>query len=300
MATYHLGVVNRVTDFNNKPDVKSTLRQFVHHNASSFPGFSGAPLFLPNGHVVAINNSAREYKAERFSYGIRIDCLWELLVFHELDKLVPVGRNREEVLVDRYFMRDLAAERLRRARTLTLEAWDLFAQGEQVTDVIEGGKLTLGGVLKFSRQKQALEKCEEAIRLASYYSAPYLARLRIHLNRFDVLYWLELLYRMTPFWDRPGGSPPDFDPVAAHDSLLADVQKYRELAPSEAEGVVASVDAELLFIKWTSKGDDPRQLQIYTELDKTLTRLLEFPNLSAEDRAKALSHRHMVQERLVR
>ena len=57
-ATMQDGIINRVTDFSGNASAPSGRLQFVQHSAPSFGGFSGSPLFLPNGRVIAINNSA--------------------------------------------------------------------------------------------------------------------------------------------------------------------------------------------------------------------------------------------------
>ncbi len=53
VGTFHDGLVSRLTNFINIADVDDVRElQKVQHTASSFPGFSGSPIFLPNGHVV--------------------------------------------------------------------------------------------------------------------------------------------------------------------------------------------------------------------------------------------------------
>jgi tetratricopeptide (TPR) repeat protein len=93
-ATYRAGVIARATDFDNDANAKTADLQFLQHTMANWFGFSGSPIFLTNGHVAAINNSAR--KAEKsgltttLAFGIRIDSLWELVGYHHLEDKLPL------------------------------------------------------------------------------------------------------------------------------------------------------------------------------------------------------------------
>jgi tetratricopeptide (TPR) repeat protein len=93
-ASYHQGVVARVSDFSNNAKAPIEDRQFIRHTMGSWGGFSGSPIFLANGRVAAIHNAAGSRQSggvvALLSYGIRIDCLWELLTNHRLGAKVPV------------------------------------------------------------------------------------------------------------------------------------------------------------------------------------------------------------------
>lgn len=160
VATVHTGMVCRVTDFKLKvagEDARSF--QYVQHTAGSWPGFSGSPLFLPSGHVAAVNNSSvpKEHPRQRgrseiFSYGIRIDCVWELLVHHKLDGQVPVPVPKERLHMARFAEPDPGPELVRQAMAKCAEA---------------------AALLNEDKPRPAFEKCTEAIKLASEHAASY-------------------------------------------------------------------------------------------------------------------------------
>jgi hypothetical protein len=104
-ATFHDGAIDHLSTF--KKDVSSDNKdnQMVEYTMSTWGGFSGAPVFLENGHVVAINNSHQTFHSGDMSttqtYGIRIDCLWELLQNDpQLAKLVPGAAKIDQAQMD--------------------------------------------------------------------------------------------------------------------------------------------------------------------------------------------------------
>jgi hypothetical protein len=62
-ATYHDGVISRITDFRMNPSGPTEEQQFVQYTMATWPGFSGSPVFLANGHVVAIHNMGRPVRS---------------------------------------------------------------------------------------------------------------------------------------------------------------------------------------------------------------------------------------------
>lgn len=58
-ATYYAGVVSRLSDFRLDSSVPEGELQFVQYTMGNWFGYSGSPVFLPNGHIVAINNMIR-------------------------------------------------------------------------------------------------------------------------------------------------------------------------------------------------------------------------------------------------
>ena len=93
-ADSRFGNINRITAFDQSTTQGDWRNnQLVAYTMATAGGFSSAPLFLKNGHVVAINNSHRVEDGTTQTYGIRIDCLWELLASyreqHGADKLIP-------------------------------------------------------------------------------------------------------------------------------------------------------------------------------------------------------------------
>jgi tetratricopeptide (TPR) repeat protein len=111
LATYHDGVISRLTDFNFDNDVPWGHLQFVQHTILDWGGFSGSPIFLPNGRVVAIHNWARSevgpFKDVRvIPHGIRVDCLWELLAHHNLTDKVASKFDVAKLNIKRWFEDD--------------------------------------------------------------------------------------------------------------------------------------------------------------------------------------------------
>ena len=132
--TYHQGVISRMTDFTLTPTQEDARRQFVQHTASGWWGFSGSPVFLANGHVAAVHNSYRTYDRKplyvNLSHAVRVDCLWELLAYHNLGTAtkttVPVAKEKLEL--DRFAGRDPEFEQIREAARLVREGKELVYQ----------------------------------------------------------------------------------------------------------------------------------------------------------------------------
>ncbi len=164
VATFREGVISRLTDFHNDASRPDAELQYLQHSMTSWFGFSGSPIFLSNGHVVALNNSARAMKQGEhqieLAYGIRIDCLWELLAFHGLDSQVPLPKPKSELLIDRYNRPDPLQEKLYKAKLLVNEA-SISVTAQNYTD--------------------AGEKLNQAIELAPNYAAAYEERARMYM-----------------------------------------------------------------------------------------------------------------------
>ena len=146
-ATFRQGVICRATDFANSVDVPADELQFIQHSMASWPGFSGSPIFLSNGDVVAIHNSGRSLERDgsrtSMAFGIRVDCLWEALKQHDLLGEVAVKVDPDAVDVKRFAEVDPALEALNEVRRLiSLARIDLMrknplAAAERCTEVIE-------------------------------------------------------------------------------------------------------------------------------------------------------------------
>jgi hypothetical protein len=105
-ATFHDGAIEHVSTFNRDVSPDNKNNQMVEYTMSTWGGFSGAPVFLENGHIVAINNSHQTFHSGDMSttqtYGVRIDCLWELLQHDPaLAKLVPGTAKVDQAQMDR-------------------------------------------------------------------------------------------------------------------------------------------------------------------------------------------------------
>ena len=98
--TYRSGVISHVSSFSGAANGPSRNRQMVYHTMDTWFGFSGSPNFLPNGHVVAIDTGARREEHENTKtivhFGVRIDCLWELLCYYdELAEKINLAVDRD-------------------------------------------------------------------------------------------------------------------------------------------------------------------------------------------------------------
>jgi S1-C subfamily serine protease len=158
-ATYHHGVVSRMTDFRMKNAVPNNFRQLLQHTASGVLGASGSPLFLADGRVVGVHSALRveatEIYREQTSHGIRIDALWELLAYHKLDEKVPLPVDRTTLNTARFDKPDPEIEKFQKVWNLLGDAEDLVAKGEFA---------------------EAGNRCNDAIELAPDY--PYCYRMR--------------------------------------------------------------------------------------------------------------------------
>jgi hypothetical protein len=153
-ATFHDGVVSRIADFHLDPGAPFEELQNVQYTMTTWGGFSGSPVFLPNGRVCAIHNMGRKVKSgevvQSMPHGIRVDCLLELLVHHKLEDRVPFAVEKKLVNVERWLQPDPRGDKVRadyaKARQLVKEAYNLIFIKEDY--------------------KLGVEKCDEAIALA--------------------------------------------------------------------------------------------------------------------------------------
>ena len=108
VASIRSGRVSLLTDYWGDAGVDAKKTQFMQYTQANWWGFSGSPVFLAGGKVVALNNSMRfEMKdvavtdesgeqvtktlVRDLSQGVRVDVLWELLDHHGLAGKVPGG-----------------------------------------------------------------------------------------------------------------------------------------------------------------------------------------------------------------
>ena len=105
-ASFREGYVAHVTDFQRNGNADKRDLQFVQCDIKSWFGFSGSPILLSNGHVAAVQNSITKVEQNgmtaSLTHGIRIDCLWELLVFHGLDGKVSVPISKADLRLERF------------------------------------------------------------------------------------------------------------------------------------------------------------------------------------------------------
>ena len=170
-ATFHDGVVSRLTDFRNKVTVPLGQKQFLQYTMSTWAGFSGSPIFLPSGQIVAVHNSA-SYKTggggnvESFPHGVRIDSVWELIAHHGLEDKIPLPVDKASLDIKRWLEDDPADQDVRKAIALVNEGSDLIYNQE--------------------KHAEGVAKCSEAAKLAPEYAEIYNIRCDGYLN-----YWFK-------------------------------------------------------------------------------------------------------------
>jgi tetratricopeptide (TPR) repeat protein len=250
-ATFRQGVVCRLTDFTGSAQAPKNELQYVQHSMSSWFGFSGSPIFLPNGHVAILHNSASKVTNHGLSttltYGIRVDCLWELLAFHKLDDRVAVPVPKGSLSLDRYTKPDPEAERLSKVVQLVEEAQ--AANGQE----------------QFAR---AIELCNRAISLAPEYAESYGIRAFAYDSYGNAN---GMNAAMIPYYSQ----------------ALEDQKKYVQMTPQSLDSLLQLCDikADLDYASLDSRqrtGVNAR----YSDVADIATRLLSVEQLTRFQRAK--------------
>ena len=255
-GTYHVGVVSRLTDFRMSVKAPPEELQFVQHTIQSFGGFSGSPIFLPNGHVVAIHNCSvgRENSGKRvdITRGIRVDCLWELLVHHGLDSKVPVPVDKSKLRIERWLQLDEDEKKFRKAQNLVAEAANL---------------------IDFEQEFQAgIYKCTEAIEIAPQYADAYRVRCAGLNNYYSFM------------------QPPKNKAAETLKLALKDADKYSKLMrDSDPRVIILRVNTE---INVAALRQDKELLRPSLA---SLNERLEIANLHKEFQAELYSLRGMCQ-----
>ncbi len=148
-------------------------RQELAYDAERGPGLSGSPIFLQNGHIVGIHRGANLDTSEGSynKYGLRIDCLRELLVYHKLAIAIN-GLSIEPVIARSDWGPDPRLAAYRVAVRLVRDADSLRKSG---------------------RYRDAQMKCEEAMRIAPDYGGALLQRSKTYLYYLGAA-WGELTH----------------------------------------------------------------------------------------------------------
>lgn len=257
-ATLREGIICRLSDFYGNVNVSKEQLQFLQHSMTSWFGFSGSPLFLQDGRVIAINNSSRAVKKGahqiQIAFAIRIDCLWELLAYHKLDSQVPVSVSRARLALDRF-------ER----------------QSQQEKDYIAALKLVREAEYLVTHRdwSTAIAKCTSAISLCPSLAEAYKMRAwayaeRAHLFRPDVL--------------RPG-SRASAEAIRFRERALADSKKRLQLEPTDSWAMFHC--AQALSQHQMALGNTSRR----TEIIDMLTRMLDSAGISDGLRSAILVER---------
>jgi tetratricopeptide (TPR) repeat protein len=265
-ATFHDGVISRITDFRQSPSAPPGELQFVQYTMATWGGFSGSPVFLPNGRVVAIHNMAstipnkKTGEVRAIPHGIRVDSLWELLVYHKLDDKIAAKIDPRQVLLERWLKPDEKSEKIRQD----------YAQA--VALVSDASHLV------FVKQDYGLgvDKCTEAIKLMPNYARAYFIRANGFVNN-----WFDNRRRMARN-----------DAWSLLDLARKDATKYIQLAPSDPDGVV------LLCVVLNNTGQFSKDYSHNRKALEILNELLQSQNLTLYKRAEAHSLRAVAYDNL--
>jgi hypothetical protein len=251
-------VISRLTNFRFSASAPDEELQFVQHTLPGVGGYSGSPMYLPNGRVVAVHNSFRaaEDRGAKtiIAHAIRIDCLWELLVHHKLDDKVPVPVERSRLNVKRWLKPDEAEVKFRRAVKLADEAAYLIDYKQEY----------MAGV----------RKCNEAIKLAPAY--PY-------------AYWVRCAGRNGYYSSRP------LTPARARSILAAaarDADTYARLMSSDPRALTGVVNTAINVAAVMKNGSLLRRSL------PNLNKALGSASLGRAERAELLSLRGACQHSL--
>ncbi len=264
-ATLREGIVCRLTDFVGGVSGASGEMQKLQHSLASWHGFSGSPLFLPNGHVIGLHNSGRGVTVEgedrhiELAYGVRIDCLWELLAYHHLDDQVAIGIDKSKLLLARYDRPDPALEKYQQAANLVSEVDHLLLE---------------------KKYADAVNKCQDAINICPGYSKAYLTRAVTYT-----------IYNIARY---PGG-------VVVGSEINEEQLKYAKYAQDDAHTYLEmnpnNVEAYLLYCMKCTDVDIIRQVYSAKRHEITLgvtTKLIEDPSVSKTLKARAYTARAAV------
>ncbi len=165
-ATFHSGVVSRVTDFQFNNGTPASEHQFVQYTMSTWGGFSGSPVFLPGGRVICVHNSSnfdrRGDEVRSIPHGVRVDCVLEMLVHHGLDDMVSFEFDKSALQIARWIEPDARTEQARAALAKAAEILDesnaLYEQGDYMG---------------------AAKKCGEALEVLPTYAPAFTSRAGI-------------------------------------------------------------------------------------------------------------------------
>lgn len=161
-ASFQEGAINRISDFAGDVNAPRAKLQMVQHSMAGWFGMSGSPIFVPNGHVVAINASRVQNWRGKFSTSrgcaVQVDCLWELLVYHNLVDQVNANGVRPTVDISQYQGSAPREAEIQAARRLVESC---------------------AGLTKHKQYAAAVEYCNQALRIAPDYARARLVRSRV-------------------------------------------------------------------------------------------------------------------------
>jgi S1-C subfamily serine protease len=258
-ATFHDGVVSRLTNFELSGAGNPAERQLVQYTMATWGGFSGSPVFFPSGRVVAVHNMARPVENKStgekkwIPHGIRVDCVWEMLAFHKLDDKVPLKVDKSKLLIARWSQPDERTEKIRqtyaKANELLREARTLIYTKEEY---FEG-----------------VNKCNEAIKLVPSLADAYHARCHGYTN-----YWFNNRRKIS-----------DEDGFRMLKEAAKNADMYVKLLPSDPDGYI------LRAIVFNNIGHSTEDYDHNRNALELMNKILSTEGLSTYSKAEAHSQR---------
>ncbi len=248
-ASFREGTVNRLNPLNGTSNRDSRELKAVQYSIGSWFGASGSPVFLPNGHVVAINEGLRVERhgphVTELASGIRVDCLWELLAYHNLTDQVPIPVSTASLNLARYREVDPSETRCH----LAMELVDRCDR-----------------LMLMSDFQLAQENCNQALLLAPGYA--HALRVRGNVLRECV--------------GAQGGSLSRDRKLELLNKASEDIGEYVKKVPDDPWGIIDDCWTRL-WIEWVRTGNLSN-----SQVQSQLTRLLEASVLDPRQRAYAL------------
>lgn len=264
-ATFHQGVISRVASLQGGTAATPAQAQLLQHTAQGWGGFSGSPLFLPNGHVIGLHHASRSAEEGpyriRLSHGVRIDCLWELLVYHDLDGQLPQKIDRSSIDLTRFSQPDPNLPKLEKVVQLLTEIAKLATRREYA---------------------EASTRCNEILRLIPDFPFAYGLRSSLCFGY------------VTDFQERL--SPQDC--LEQCRRSYADARRYITLAPADPWAAITLAGAinNLAAAEARTGGSAEDAKNKRKQVLELCERVLAVPNLSATHRAEAFNWRAAARE----
>jgi len=205
---------------------------------------------------VTIENEDRHVE---LAYGVRVDCLWELLAYHHLDDQVAIGLDKSKLLLARYDQPDPALEKYNQAAQLVSQVDHLLLE---------------------RKYAEAVEQCNAATKLCPGYSKAYLTRAIMYT-----------VYNIDRF---PGGivvgSEVNEEQLKYAKYAQDDAQTYMQMNPNSAEAYLTycmkSTDVDIIRQVYSPK--------LHEIVIGVTTKLIEDPSVSKVLKARAYTARAAV------
>lgn len=258
-ATFHDGVVSRLTNFELSGGGSPAERQLLQYTMATWGGFSGSPVFLPSGRVVAIHNMARPAENKQsgekkwIPHGIRVDCLWEMLVYHKLDDKVAINADKSKLLIARWSKPDERTEKVRQT----------FAKANQL--------VREASYLIYTKEEffEGVQKCNEAIKLVPTLAEAYQVRCHGFTN-----YWFNNRRKIS-----------DQDSIRMLKEAGKNADLYVKLLPSDPQGYI------LRAIVLNNLGHSTENYDFNREALELTNKILSTDGLSTYAKAESHSQR---------